>query len=243
MKIRTGFVSNSSSSSFIVAFDKVPESSEEMMQQLFGPAAKNDEIVEVYDASATQEQIAERVFSDCVEQKTNSRNIRKMLERLFEYRYYFSSSSRRPSPRPEEWWGTDAELLDELYEVSVEDDRASSEYWKKHHARIKEVLGTTDDTNDKAYKAFLKRVEEFETNDAFLKELKAEHYTQQNDRWRKQDELAKTLAKKDVAAFLKSMKGKTLKIFSYGDDRGEFESILEHGNTFSALPHLTVSQH
>lgn len=38
MKTRHGFVSNSSSSSFIVAFDKVPESQEELKVMLFGDA-------------------------------------------------------------------------------------------------------------------------------------------------------------------------------------------------------------
>lgn len=36
MKIRTGFVSNSSSSSFIFALKKKPESAEELKQELFG---------------------------------------------------------------------------------------------------------------------------------------------------------------------------------------------------------------
>lgn len=36
MKIRSGFVSNSSSSSFVVAFKKVPESVEELQKLLFG---------------------------------------------------------------------------------------------------------------------------------------------------------------------------------------------------------------
>ena len=36
MKIRNGFVSNSSSSSFVVAFDKKPETVEELKKLLFG---------------------------------------------------------------------------------------------------------------------------------------------------------------------------------------------------------------
>jgi hypothetical protein len=38
MKIRTGFVSNSSSSSFVVGFSKVPESAAELQAMLFGDA-------------------------------------------------------------------------------------------------------------------------------------------------------------------------------------------------------------
>ena len=38
MKLRNGFVSNSSSSSFVVAFDKLPKSATEVKQLLFGDA-------------------------------------------------------------------------------------------------------------------------------------------------------------------------------------------------------------
>ncbi len=64
MKIRSGFVSNSSSSSFIVAFEKLPESAEEIKQMLFG----NQEIVYCYDECRSANDIAERVFQDFQEQ-------------------------------------------------------------------------------------------------------------------------------------------------------------------------------
>lgn len=70
MKIRNGFVSNSSSSSFVVAFDAKPQSVEELKKLLFG-----DE--EVYGnpyryagspRGWTTQQVAETVYRDLAEQ-------------------------------------------------------------------------------------------------------------------------------------------------------------------------------
>lgn len=55
MRYRTGFVSNSSSSSFVVAFDKIPESAEELRQMLFGDA----KMFEGFDVSIITKQCFE----------------------------------------------------------------------------------------------------------------------------------------------------------------------------------------
>jgi hypothetical protein len=60
MKIRTGFVSNSSSSSFIVAFAKVPESQEELQQMLFG----DDEKFSIYGDAFLTADVAAVVWRD-----------------------------------------------------------------------------------------------------------------------------------------------------------------------------------
>jgi len=61
MKIRQGFVSNSSSSNFILAFDRKPGSAEELQKMMFGDVEKWGD-GDRYQISAPTEQIAEAVF-------------------------------------------------------------------------------------------------------------------------------------------------------------------------------------
>jgi hypothetical protein len=66
MKIRNGFVSNSSSSSFILALDKKPETVEELQEMLL----KGDEFLQhpYEDIRYSARQVAEQVFKDLSEE-------------------------------------------------------------------------------------------------------------------------------------------------------------------------------
>jgi hypothetical protein len=65
MKIRNGFVSNSSSSSFLVVFDKLPEDALDVHRLLFGPEPST---VSVYDNAAKTIDVAQQVWEDIKEQ-------------------------------------------------------------------------------------------------------------------------------------------------------------------------------
>lgn len=74
MKIRHGFISNSSSSSFVVAFPKVPTSINDVKEMLFGTDIWYDHpYADIYKCDGySVEQVAETVFNDIQQQQPNS---------------------------------------------------------------------------------------------------------------------------------------------------------------------------
>lgn len=95
MKFRTDFVTNSSSSSFIVYFDEIPQSAEEMQNMLFGP---RDFFPHPFqDINYEAEDIAKIVFNDMkdtVITKATKDEIIALLTNIF----YWEVSENYPYP-------------------------------------------------------------------------------------------------------------------------------------------------
>jgi len=80
-KVRNGFVTNSSSSSFIVAFDELPSSIEELQNLLFDDSQYVD--YEYSSVTMTCTDAATRVFNDLKGQKPNDQE--KIMDALGGY--------------------------------------------------------------------------------------------------------------------------------------------------------------
>lgn len=81
-KIRNGFVTNSSSSSFIVAFDELPKSINELQGLMFDDGQVN---VEYYDHTISCTEAAGIVFNDMKSQKPNdTKEIMDALQGYFD---------------------------------------------------------------------------------------------------------------------------------------------------------------
>ena len=79
MKIRSGFVSNSSSSSFVVVLEKKPNSPEELKNVLF----KDKKVISYYDYSKTTEEVSQRIFNDIESfEKDSSMLLEKIVDGL-----------------------------------------------------------------------------------------------------------------------------------------------------------------
>lgn len=77
MKIRNGFVSNSSSSSFLVIFPRTPKSAEDVKTMLFD---ENQKLYGEYDEYYPVQQVAETVWNDiCNQNKNDIRTAREEL--------------------------------------------------------------------------------------------------------------------------------------------------------------------
>jgi len=74
MKTRTGFVSNSSSSSFIVFLNHKPNDYKELKEMLFNPT---EEYIELYESTASTEDIAKKIF-DYIKDKKDLKEILKI---------------------------------------------------------------------------------------------------------------------------------------------------------------------
>lgn len=75
MKIRYGFVSNSSSSSFIVCFDEKPNTVEELEEMMFSVYPQHYYYDDVYNTR----EIAERVFSEMKRQVSDEKIKKELL--------------------------------------------------------------------------------------------------------------------------------------------------------------------
>jgi hypothetical protein len=123
MKIRNGFVSNSSSSSFIVALNKKPESAQEVMSILDLP-----EYISPYqDQVLPAERVAGLVFDDIQSYEHNEEDLAKLFSEVL-YSYCPSEYSRGNETMALKLLNEDAVELWETY-VKESKDQRSAEKW------------------------------------------------------------------------------------------------------------------
>ena len=268
MKIRNGFVSNSSSSSFVVVLPKKPEYKNDIYDMLFNK--KLETITEEYIGSLNTAQISELVYRDL--KLTNfKRATLKEIADLFSTRYHYSVRAECIMfdgkkadkdggtwyPASNKYWGTDKKLLEQIRQSTIKIDKnykeiqkRATEVEKSGPVRVEYAYeGGSNfkgefytDAQIKAYKKYMKEVDFFHKTDKVYKEfIKWRDKILRRD-WELEYKYRHALATADAKAFLKGNKGKFIFTTSYGDD-GSIGSLMEHGNIFRNVEHERISMH
>ena len=173
MKIRNGFVSNSSSSSFVVAFDKEPQ---------------------------------------------NEKDVHKMMFNEEKFHYNPFNWSLDFEKNPEETEKYDA------YEISC---RIFEEIQKRKQATEEEMIESVANGLVDYSSTGLKKYED--------KNGKVD--------WEKTNKEEYRLGKEKIKKFIEKNKNKVFYVFSFSDNKNEFDAMLEHTHIFKNLKHIQTSLH
>jgi hypothetical protein len=255
MKIRSGFVSNSSSSSFIVAFPKKPKTEADVLNMMF--KGNPDEVIMPSwgDTGMTTKAIASQVFKDLKDTKPTKKELRED----FEGRYYVSNGTLYW--QGEEYFASSKELVDKLIQLTNQHENDYKEFSQFERELIcKHGLGnypkyaykggcdyTTKvpftDEEIKKYNDHHKALETLKkTNKEFLK--KSKEYNAKMRKYRKESHKVRVaLAKLDLAAWLKDVNGSYVASFTYSDNDGTQGALMEHSDIFRNLKHIQFSHH
>jgi len=249
MKIRECLVSNSSSSSFIVAFPKKPESVEELGKMM---GIESGKTIDYYDSKASGSDVVARVMGDI---KDNKKATKKQIAELLSQRYYytrhdgnmFSDSCPYGWCGRDKYYGNDEKLLAELAKLFVEEDELNEKRYQDE-AMIVSKYGMNCPKNyselseNEQKKWDEKHSKWCETNKEYRKFL-SDHLERSNKIWKEQQSLKDQISKIDAETFIKNEDDKYICIFEYSDNDGEFGSAMEHGEIFGKLSHIVVSHH
>lgn len=270
MKTRNGFVSNSSSSSFIVVFKKVPLSADSTFNEMF-PSGNKEDKLDYYDHSMTCGEIAKVVFNDLLfyikddaKKKIKKDDVINLLAQRyhglssqFSDNVFFEGKETYETDRHDHkkfpYYATDEKLYQELVDIVMKAKREEEEDSKKRRAFFEKIpnakyatkemveKGEAKEEDLKAYTNFIKKMTRIQNSKAY-KAYQAEYYTAICQKYDDEALLARKLAEKDYVALMKDNKN-FIAVLRYSDNDSSQGAFMEHGNIFRNILHIRISQH
>ena len=271
MKTRNGFVSNSSSSSFVVAFPNKPKNAEDILKFMFN--GKEGEL-SVYDYDGlSYSQISDIIFNDI--KKVNFKPATK--ENIIEvfsgrYRYHTESNTFWDGRINDEdggawhyhigrYFGNNKDLMKKLKAAIM----AEYELEKKNREEEKEILKRVGPRPEYAYvgrinpytnnpytdedkevtdnRTYNKKLDDFMKRDKKFLAFRKKMSAEHSIYWKKIRRLEEKIAEEDAKNFLGDNKDKFVFIVTYSDNDGQQGCTMEHGDIFINVPHVQISNH
>ena len=231
MKIRNGFVSNSSSSSFLVMWDKKPKDTEELKNILFGDTKSIGD--PNYDNEYTTTELANTLFRDLTE--ANDQSLRD------ENNHYCSKWGQKYD------WGVGYKTLEEESELmnmveslmnSVNNRSRfdqSSDLRKLGKKMDIEQIKLSIDRKRKYVEISNYDIVYTQNEKEYLDFLKI--YEKVDEVEKKVDEIYEILNEKSIKKIKEDFKNNFVSIYEYGDN------IYEYGGLFDNIFHLKTNRH
>lgn len=271
MKIRNGFVSNSSSSSFVIAFPKKPKTSADVWKYMF---SGKDGGLSVYNYDGLSYcQISSIVFNDLQCANFKKATLNNIADEFFNRYHYYPTGNNvfwsgkvvdehggSWSEKCGRYCGNNKKLMEQLRLTIIESEEKDRELRKKEESILAKSglkqpkyaykSGIDPYTNKpytskdiKATEDYNDAIEKFRnTNEEYLAFRKEERENWDN-KHSKISELSQKIALEDAQNFLDDNKGKFVFMISYSDNDGNTGCTMEHGDIFRNVPHVRISNH
>ena len=270
MKIRDGHVSNSSSSSFVVAFPKKPKTADDVKEFMFG---EKDGVVKLDydDQDLPLRDVAKRVFNDVRLKRAINATLKRITEEFTHQFHYYPPGSNihcfggdydedggHWSPKRGPYCVSDDNLAKKFAKFIAEFEEKEDEIRAEEHEIIAKKLGEPipyaykggedfrtkkpyTEEQIKAYEAYTRKLKKFRETDPEYLAWDKRKWAFYNKKWKDETGLRKKIAKVDAKKFIKDNWSAFMFIVEYGDENGD--GHMEHGEIFKNLPHVRISKH
>lgn len=242
MRIRLGFVSNSSSSSFLVVFPWIPKSLDELCEMMFGKGVKGtDKVKYAFDKEIefTIDDIVKDVMWDISKGPASQEVIDDIAldSSLLECEAIRWGELPR-AEIPENWDSMEESERKEIARMFIESYEAVV---AKVAEREREICGISHDDISKMGYKYPKKNEETGKYGKLSKKDR-EHNQNIDKAWGTYYEKCAISNREFIKKFIDDNPGVAYR-FTYSDNDGTMESHMEHGGIFNRLPHIMISHH
>lgn len=273
MKIRDGHVSNSSSSSFVVAFPRKPKTAKDVLEFMFD-GKEGGLSLEYSDDGLSYRQVTERVFNDIDRKNAITATLARVVEE-FSSRYHYSPNipgcgghcfymgGNRDedggswSEKRDRYFGADEKLIEEFKALCIKDEKEEEEL-RKEERRILDRFTPQrpqcaykdgiDSLTKKPYtKEQINTYNKWEKDYENFRKTDPEFLAYDKKRWATLEQKWKRQA--EVCKKLAEVDAKNF----LKDNKGKFifivsyddgsEAVMEHGRIFRNVPHVRVNHH